>query len=156
MKVTGIIAEYNPFHNGHLRHLSESRERTGADYVVVALSGCFVQRGDAAAAHKMLRAETALRMGADAVFEIPSAAASASAAYFAAGGVRLLAGTGTVTHLSFGSEETDLTLLGEIAELLADEPPALRETLKAELKNGLSYPAARSAADTASVTPAGI
>ena len=146
MKVTGIIAEYNPFHNGHLRHLKASRERTGADYVVVAMSGCFVQRGDAAIVHKMQRAEMALAMGADAVFELPVCAATASAAYFAGGGVRLLGSTGVVTHMAFGSEETDLSLLSAIVSVLADGADQLDERIRTELKNGLSYPAARALA----------
>ena len=71
MRVNGIIAEYNPFHNGHRYQMEESRRLTGADYTVVVMSGDFVQRGAPALADKHARAEMALRCGADLVLELP-------------------------------------------------------------------------------------
>lgn len=146
MRVNGIIAEYNPFHNGHQYHLEESRRSTGADFTVVAMSGDFVQRGAPALAEKHMRAEAALRCGADLVLELPSLYATASAEFFAGGAVTMLDRLGVVTHLCFGSEWGDAGLLCRIANILLDEPPVYRSILKDALKQGLSFPAARTRA----------
>ena len=90
MKIVGLITEYNPFHNGHLYHIQESKRITGADTVIVIMSGDYVQRGVPAIMPKRLRAEMALKCGADAVFELPVCYASGSAEYFAMGAVSLL------------------------------------------------------------------
>ena len=149
MRVNGIIAEYNPFHNGHRYQMEESRRLTGADYTVVVMSGDFVQRGAPALADKHARAEMALRCGADLVLELPALYAASSAESFAAGAVALLHGLGAVTHLCFGSECGDVDALGQIAALLLDEPEQYRTALKAFLKQGLSYPSARAGAISA-------
>ncbi len=143
MKINGIIAEYNPFHNGHKYHLEESLRRTGADYTIVVMSGNFVQRGDAALLPKQARAETALRCGADLVLELPVLYACSSSEYFANGAVTLLDRLGVVTHLCFGSECGDTKLLKKAAEFLIKEPPAYRLALLQGLKQGLTYPQAR-------------
>ena len=90
MKTVGVIAEYDPFHNGHLYQMQEARRCAGADYVVVAMSGDFVQRGEPALLDKWVRARMALQAGADLVLELPVRVASGSAEYFARGGVSLL------------------------------------------------------------------
>lgn len=146
MKVNGIIAEYNPFHNGHRYHLEESRRLTGADYTVVVISGNFIQRGDPALVDKHTRAEMALKNGADLVLELPAVYSASSAEYFATGAVSLLDKLGIVTHLCFGSECGDTVLLGKIAEILRDEPEEYTAELKAQLREGHSYPVARNAA----------
>lgn len=146
MKINGIIAEYNPFHNGHFFHLEESKRLTGADYTVVVMSGNFVQRGAPALADKHVRARMALLGGADLVLELPVLYAAASSEYFAAGAVALLDRLGAVTHLCFGSECGDKALLWQIAAFLAREPEGYREELKRLLKQGLSYPTARAGA----------
>ena len=146
MKVNGIIAEYNPFHNGHMYQLEESRRLTGADYTVVVMSGNFVQRGAPALVNKHLRAEMALRCGADLVLELPVLYAASSSEYFAAGAVALLDKLGAVTHLCFGSECGDAGQLRQIAAFLADEPEEYRDSLKELLKQGFSYPDARARA----------
>lgn len=110
MNAVGIICEYNPFHLGHARMLKGLRRQYDAP-LVCAMSGNFVQRGDAAVAHKHARGEMAVRCGADLVLELPTPWAMASAERFAAGGVALLASTGVVSHLAFGSECGDLTAL---------------------------------------------
>ena len=94
MKTVGIIAEYNPFHNGHLYHIRESRRLTGAGYVVVVMSGDFVQRGGPALADKYTRTRMALCGGADLVLELPACFSCASAEYFAGGALALLDGLG--------------------------------------------------------------
>ena len=104
MKVTGIIAEYNPFHQGHAYHLARARELTGADRLLVVMGGNFMQRGEPAIVDKYARAEMALKNGADLVLELPAAAATGSAEYFAEGAVELLDASGVVDALCFGSE----------------------------------------------------
>ena len=143
MHVTGLITEYNPFHNGHLYHIQKTREITGADYIIVVMSGNFVQRGAPAMIDKYTRTEMALKGGADLVIELPAAFAASSAENFAAAGIALLNGLGIVDSICFGSECGDVKLLKLIAKLLAKEPPALSDSIKAFLKEGLSYPEAR-------------
>ena len=143
MRVVGIIAEYNPLHNGHIYHLERARALSGADYCVVVLSGNFVQRGEAACTDKFSRATWALRAGADLVLELPSMYAIAPAERFAAGGVRTLNATGVVTDLAFGCEAPDLRTLYQISDIIATEPPALQEAIKRHLALGKSYPRAR-------------
>lgn len=143
MRVNGIIAEYNPFHNGHRHHLEESLRRTGADFTIVAMSGNFVQRGAPALADKRARTKMALGGGADLVLELPALYATSSAEYFAGGAVALLDKLGVVTHLCFGSEWGDAAPLSQIAGILLKEPPEYRSALKGFLKQGLSFPSAR-------------
>ena len=140
MKTAGIIAEYNPFHTGHAWQLAELRRR-GAEAVVCAMSGNFVQRGEAAVVRKHVRAEAAVRGGADLVLELPLPWASASAEAFAKGGVEVLAGTGVVDTLAFGSECADTRRLARVADALSSD--AFAAALKAELAKGDSFAAAR-------------
>lgn len=143
MKVNGIIAEYNPFHNGHKYQLEEARNSTSASYTVIVMSGDFVQRGAPALIDKYGRAEMALRCGADLVLELPTLYAASSAEYFAAGAVALLDRLGVVTHLCFGSECGDVDLLSRIADILVEEPAEYSAALKRFLQRGYSYPNAR-------------
>lgn len=143
MKVLGIVAEYNPFHNGHLYHLQASREMAGADCVVAVMSGNFTQRGEPAIVDKWARTEMALSNGVDLVIELPFAYAMASAEFFAYGAVKLLDSLGAVDMLSFGSESGDLESLSEAASILGDEPAEYRLALKTSLSSGKSFPAAR-------------
>ena len=110
MKITGIICEYNPFHNGHLYHIRKTRE-TGATHIVAVMSGNFVQRGDTAVMDKLERARLAVRSGADLVIELPVQYCLSSAENFAAGAVYLLESLGAVQELSFGSECGDAEVL---------------------------------------------
>lgn len=144
MKTVGIIAEYNPFHNGHAFQLAKAKAVTGADFVLVVMSGNFVQRGAPAIMEKSLRAEAALLGGADAVIELPVHYASASAEYFAAGAVSLLDRLGIVDFLCFGSECGDIGILSELADALLLEDASFKRLLKERLKKGASYPQARS------------
>ncbi len=146
MKVTGIIAEYNPFHNGHLYQLQQLRRLQQSDFVVVAMSGDFMQRGAPALINKYARSAMALQSGVDLLLELPCRYATASAREFACGGVALLASTGVVDSLAFGAECPDLEKLKELASILSQEPVSYQEKLQEGLKNGLSFPAARSAA----------
>ncbi|MCI9525594.1 MAG: nucleotidyltransferase family protein [Lachnospiraceae bacterium] len=146
MNVVGIIAEYNPFHRGHEYQILKLRELCHADYVIIAMSGNFVQRGAPALMDKYSRTLMALSCGADLVLELPSLFATASAEYFSTGGVCLLNGAGVVTHLGFGAETNNTQLLSALADVLSKEPEHYRENLRRELKAGASFPAARSAA----------
>lgn len=143
MKVLGIIAEYNPFHNGHLYHLKSSKALSGADCTVAVMSGNFTQRGEPAIVDKWARAEMALSCGVDLVIELPVTYAMASAEYFAFGAVRILDSLGIIDILSFGSETGKLADLSEVAEILIDEPEAFKKALKEYLSSGKSYPSAR-------------
>lgn len=146
MKVCGIIAEYNPFHNGHLHHLQESIRLTQADYIIVVMSGNFMQRGTPALMDKYERAKAALECGADLVIELPSYYAAGSAEYFALGAVSLLDKLGTITHLCFGSECGDIEFLSKVAEITGDESDTYQKCLQSHIKEGKSYPSARTAA----------
>lgn len=146
MKVTGIIAEYNPFHQGHAYHLSRARELTGANRILVVMGGNFMQRGEPAIIDKYTRTEMALRNGADLVLELPAASATGSAEYFAEGAVELLDASGVVNELCFGSELGELEPLEKAAELLLEEPEDYQELLRAELKKGKTFPEARETA----------
>ncbi|MGI6731198.1 MAG: nucleotidyltransferase [Anaerovoracaceae bacterium] len=143
MKVLGIIAEYNPFHNGHLYHLRESIKKTHADYTICVMSGNFTQRGEPAMADKWVRSQIAVANGLDLVLELPFAFACNNAEYFAKGAIDLLNRLGCVTHLSFGSESGDLELLSEAALHLAEEGPVLQNYIKEFTSLGYSFPKAR-------------
>ena len=143
MKIVGLITEYNPFHNGHLHHINEARRVTGADYVIVVMSGDYVQRGAPAVMPKRLRAEMALKCGASAVFELPVCYAAGSAEYFAMGAVSLLDSLGIVDAICFGSECNDLESLSHVADILTGEPDDYRSLLRTNLKKGVSFPSAR-------------
>ena len=145
MKIVGLITEYNPFHAGHLYHMQQARELTGADYCVVLMSGSFVQRGEPAIFDKYLRTKTALLAGADLVLEIPVAFSTASAHEFAAYGVALLSAIG-VDAVVFGSECGQIEILKQAAYALNHESAEFQERLRKGLKAGLTYPQARAKA----------
>ena len=142
-KVLGIIAEYNPFHNGHLYHLKKSKELTNADYTVAVISGNFTQRGSTSVIDKWSKAEMALNNGIDLVLELPVWYSISSAENFANGAVKLLSSLGIIDYLSFGSETSDIRLLKSIADILCDEPLEFKNILTNELKSGISFPKAR-------------
>ena len=146
--ITGIIAEYNPFHKGHGYQIEKVRELTGDRYVLVIMSGDFVQRGAPAIFDKYARTRMALLGGADAVLELPSCRSCGSAEYFAKGAVEILDALGCVEHLCFGSESGDAAACQTLGRILAREPEEFQESLKKILKEGLSFPAARKKALT--------
>ena len=146
MNVIGIIAEYNPFHNGHAYQIAHVKKNLHADYIVVVASGDYVQRGEPALLDKYTRARMALSSGADLVLELPVLWSTASAELFADAGISLFEKTGCVNGICFGAESGDLALLRRIADVLADEPAALKASLKHNLKSGSTFPKAREAA----------
>lgn len=144
MKIAGIIAEYNPFHSGHAYHIAETRRQTGADYVVVVMSGDFVQRGEPAILDKYTRTEMALSCGADLVIELPVSYATASAERFAWGAVSILHALGCVDTIVCGAEPVTMEVdVVEVAKILIEEPEYFRSSLLQSIKEGASYPAAR-------------
>ncbi len=146
MNVTGIIAEYNPFHNGHKYQLDELRRRTNADHLIIAMSGDFLQRGVPAVFDKYTRTKMALEAGADLVLEIPTLWATASAEYFALAGVSLLSATGVVKTLGYGVESKEPSVIKQLARALSAMPEAYDRKVMTFQKKGLSFPAAREAA----------
>ena len=146
MKIAGIIAEYTPFHNGHAYHLDQVRKKTNADYLIIVMSGDFMQRGVPAMLDKYNRAKMALMNGADLVLELPCLYACSSAEYFANGAVTLLNNLGVVDSIGFGCENDNLQTLQKVASLLTDEPAEYSRVLQNSLRNGLAYPVARNIA----------
>lgn len=145
-KAVGIIAEYNPFHNGHAYQIEQSKKLTKADVAVVLMSGDFVQRGTPAMFSKHERANMALLGGADIVLELPGSYACSSAEHFAKGSVGIFHALNCIEFLSFGSESGSLDACRCIAEILREEPAFYQQELKKNLRQGLSFPSARKAA----------
>lgn len=144
--VVGIIAEYNPFHNGHAFHIREAKKRCGASYCVIVMSGDFVQRGSPAIFDKYTRTSMALSSGADLVIELPPCFAVSAAEDFASCGIALLDSLGVISHVCFGSECGDTAALKNLADILVREPEDFLAPLKKLTASGLSYPKARETA----------
>lgn len=139
MKISGIVCEYNPFHNGHAYHIEETR-RNGATHIVCVMSGNFVQRGDVAVLDKFTRAELAVRCGADLVIELPVAYCLSSAENFARGAVYLLENLGCVDEISFGSECGDVDRL--ISAVNIADGISRTEAVREFRECGYTYPRA--------------
>ena len=146
MKVIGIVAEYNPFHNGHRYLIESARKKYPGAAVVCVMSGHFLQRGEPALINKWSRAEMAVHGGVDLVLELPLVFSARSAYYFARASLILLSKTGLVTHLAFGSESGSQQELEIIARLLVNEPTEFRQLLKSYLQQGGSFASARALA----------
>ncbi len=140
MNITGIVAEYNPYHNGH-QYLTAKCREAGATHVVAVMSGNFVQRGSVAIMDKRARAKAALSDGVDLVLELPVPWAVSTAELFARGGLSVLAGLGCVDSLAFGCETADGELLQKAAEAVCDIK--VHDLIKDELEGGITYAAAR-------------
>ena len=141
MSVLGIVAEYDPFHNGHLHHLQSSVAAVSPSAVFTVISGPFRQRGNPAFLSPFSRAECALAAGADAVFALPVLWTLRDAEHYALGAVSLLSSLGA-THIAFGAETADITLLRKTAKLLENPPAAVRDALHSALSEGIGFPAA--------------
>lgn len=142
-KVLGIVAEYNPFHNGHLYHLEEAKKVTGSKYSIAVIGGNFTQRGNVSVIDKWSKAEIALNCGVDLVLELPTLYATSSAENFADGAIKILNSLKIVDYIAFGAETTDISILDSIADILYKEPKAYKLLLSNELNKGLSFPKAR-------------
>ena len=142
MTIAGIICEYNPLHEGHVYHMNETRRRTGCDYIVCVMAGAFMQRGEPAFLDKFVRAECALRAGADAVVELPALYAVRPAELYARGGVDILRAVGA-DFLSFGSETDDLDFLLSLSGALLDESGEVSRQVREGLRAGKTLARAR-------------
>ena len=142
-KVIGIIAEYNPFHNGHLYHFKESLKVTDSSYSIAIISGNFTQRGSTSLVDKWAKTEMAIKNGIDLVIELPLLYSISSAENFAEGAIKILDSLKIVDYLSFGSESGNLSTLNMIVDVLNKEPKAYKNILSHELSKGLSFPKAR-------------
>ena len=142
-RVVGVIAEYNPFHNGHYYHLQKAKEEAGAEYCVAVISGNFTQRGETSIVNKWMKAYMAICGGADLVIELPTIYSISSAENFASGAIKILDSLKIVDSFSFGAEADDLATLNNIANVLYEEPRPYVNILNHELKKGVSYPVAR-------------
>lgn len=145
MNSLGIIAEYNPFHKGHAYHIAGARELSGADCVIVVMSGNFVQRGEPAVIDKYIRTQTALLNGADLVIELPVVSATGSAQYFAKGSIAVLKELQT-RYLCFGSEAGDMAPFYTASGLLTTHSEEIDHRIHMLVKEGISYPLARARA----------
>lgn len=142
-KILGIIAEYNPFHNGHLYHLENSKKLTNCEYTIAIITGNFTQRGSTSIIDKWEKTKAALSNGIDLVIELPLLYSISSAENFADGAIKILNSLNIVDYLSFGTETTDINILDDIANVLYNEPEQYKSLLLDELKKGLSFPKAR-------------
>lgn len=143
MSIVGIIAEFNPFHNGHKYIIEQAKKLTDATNVVVVMSGNYVQRGTPAICDKFIRTKMAIESGCDVVIELPVVYSCGSAKYFAEGAVNLLNSLGCIDYIAFGSENSDIDYLSNISDILFNEPDYFKERLNHYLKNGFSYPYSR-------------
>ncbi len=139
MNIVGIIAEYNPMHNGHIYHIQKARELTNADYVIVLMSGSFTEQGNIATLDKFTRAKIAVECGADLVLELPTVYATSSAENFARGAVNILNSLGCVTHIAFGTETQDIENIIKIASAKVKYEKEILEKKKQYLKDGITY-----------------
>lgn len=142
-KVLGIVAEYNPFHNGHIYHLKKSKQLTNSDYTIAIISGNFTQRGDCSLIDKWSKAKMAISNGVDLVIELPTIYATSSAENFAYGAMKILNSLKIIDYVSFGAETADIFTLEKFASVLSDEPKEYKKILSKELNNGISFPRAR-------------
>ncbi|MFL0249892.1 nucleotidyltransferase [Clostridium neuense] len=143
MNITGIVAEYNPLHKGHIYHLLETKKICSSDGIVCVMSGNFVQRGEPALIDKWSRAKSAILSGIDLVIELPCIYSLSSAEFFAYGAVSLLNSIGIVNSICFGSESGNIESIQLIADILNNEPEEYKDYLKQSLSKGLSFPKAR-------------
>ncbi|WP_282804135.1 nucleotidyltransferase [Clostridium tetani] len=143
MNITGVIVEYNPFHNGHLYHLNKTKEITDCNGIIAVMSGHFVQRGSPALLDKWTRAKLALLNGVDLVLELPTIYSTSSAEFFAYGATSLLDGINVVNNLCFGSELGNIDIILKTSKILQEEPLSFKEDLKNFIGKGISFPNAR-------------
>ncbi|MBP5686488.1 MAG: nucleotidyltransferase family protein [Clostridia bacterium] len=121
MKICAVVAEYNPLHLGHIKHIDYIKRSLGAENLIVIMSGNFTQRGEPAILNKFKRAKAAVMAGADVVIELPSVFATAGAEVFAKGAVKILDGLNIVDGLCFGAESGEKEDFISLAAALSDE-----------------------------------
>lgn len=143
MNIVGIVAEYNPMHNGHIYHIKRAKELSNADYCIVIMSGSFTEQGNVATLDKFTRAKIAIENGADLVIELPTIHATSSAEGFAKGAVNILNSLGCITHIAFGAETNDIQSLEKVAKICIDRNDDIICSTKEYLKQGVTSAKAR-------------
>lgn len=150
MKAVAVVCEYNPLHTGHVYHMQQAKQRSGADTVVGVMSGCFVQRAEPAVLSPAVRASMAIDCGMDAVVELPVLFSCGAGSLFAEGALRTMSRIQGISYLSMGVEDDESTLL-RIAEVQSEESERYRKTLQDRLQNGAPYAAAMTEATAQTV-----
>ncbi len=143
MNNLGIIVEYNPFHNGHIYHINQSKVQTSSQNVIAVMSGNFVQRGEPSVLNKYTKTKLALQNGVDLVLELPTVYSTSSAELFSHSAVSILHKCNIINSICFGSELGNVQPLKEVANILTNETPTFKTLLKEELSLGLNFPKAR-------------
>lgn len=143
MKICGIIAEYNPFHLGHLRQIDYVKNVLGAEKIVVVMSGNFTQRGEIAVMDKFTRSKHAVIAGADLVIELPTVFATANAEIFAKGAINILSSLGIVDSVCFGVESGNAEDYIALAKAMNNETKEFKKVLKEKLESGISLAKAK-------------
>ena len=138
MNIVGIVAEYNPMHNGHIYNIKKAKELSKADFVIVIMSGSYTEQGNICAINKFDRASLAIENGADMVIELPTVYATSSSENFGKGAIDILNSLGVVTHLAFGSEESDITILQKTAKTYIENEDEIIQSIKEGMKTGVS------------------
>ena len=143
MKIVGIVAEFNPMHNGHKYLIDTAKELTGADIAICVMSGNFTQAGNITLVDKFKRAKTAIENGIDVVIELPTIYATSSAEFFSYSAVKLLNSLGCIDYICFGSETGDTRELVQIAYTLTQNEEEIWRQTTENLKQGISFAKAR-------------
>lgn len=143
MKIVGIVAEFNPMHNGHKYLLEKAKEITGADMAICIMSGNFTQAGNIGIENKFVRSKIAIENGFDLVIELPTIFATASAEFFCYGAINILNSLGCLDYLCFGSETGNTKELITIAKKLLDNEANIWDIITESLKEGISFAKAR-------------
>lgn len=143
MKVLGIIAEYNPFHNGHIYHIQKAKELTNTDYVVAVMSGNFTEQGNISIYNKFERAKIATNNGIDLVIELPTIYANSSSNFFAKGAISILNSLNIVDSICFGTEANDIKILKNISNTIITNEEKIWKDISENLKLGISFAKAR-------------
>lgn len=139
MRTVGIIAEYNPFHNGHKFHLEKTKELLNNDYTICIMSGNFIQRGLPAIYNKWIRTEMAIKNGVDLVIELPTYYAVNSADFFSKYSIKLLNSLGCIDNISFGAEDNSIEDISNVSEILVKQPSQYTAELKKQLSTGITF-----------------
>lgn len=153
MKVAGIIAEFNPFHNGHKYLIQEAKKKANADFIVVLMSGSFTQNGNVAIYDKFKRAKAAIENGVDLVIELPTFYSISSGEYFATGAIDLLNKLNIIDYVFFGSESGDINDISDIAKIELINKEQILKLTKEEMKKGITYAKAHENALKSYLTP---
>lgn len=156
MKICAIVAEFNPFHNGHKYLIEQAKIKSGCDAVLCVMSGNFVQRCEPAVFDKSVRVKSALLCGADIVVELPVLYSTANAECFARGAVEIINRIKNVTHIAFGCENDNIDVIQKLAEIRAEESEDFKNNLKKFLSEGLPYPSAHAKATVIEAEKRGI